>query len=270
MTRGMPRRIAVIAYLSRSREQTRRVLRALGHAPLVFAGLDEFLALGADASRLDALILGDAPDVDSQGRPVVECALNLTGSGVPVLHAQMQKQVRSRRRTDEPSHVQVASARYFSDLYRLVQFFLDAHQLMSVPRQLAWGSYSFRPLEKVIAFDGTELNMDAVDFDVAIEFFFNAGHPVDARWLTRMLPSGEHGASWHRIDNLDCTIDELRVALALDGSGGWRLEHMAEAGYLLMSVQPSMPDPGHAGDPPRPSRLAVGRRVSWPTPELST
>jgi|GEM_PF-3529590 len=268
MTRCTPRRIAVVAYLPRSREHIRRVLRALGHSPLVFAGLDDFLALGADASTLDALILGDAPEADSQGRAVVECARAFVGSRVPVLHAQMQKQKRPRHRSEVPANVQVASAVYFSDLYRTALSFLDSHRFNRVSRPLTWGRYSFRPLEKTIAFNGTVLNMDAVDFDVAIEFFFNAGNAVGSKWLTHMLPSGERGASWHRIDNLDCTIDELRVALSLDGSNGWNLESLADDGYRLLRVQPSDPEPA-IGISSLPTRLATARRVSRVVPELS-
>ena len=82
MSRAAARRAGVLASSPRSRECIRRVLRALGHSPLVFTNLDEFLALGPGAATLDLLVLGDVPDTDSQGRPVAACAGDLIGAPV--------------------------------------------------------------------------------------------------------------------------------------------------------------------------------------------
>lgn len=270
MSGTIVRRTAVVAYSSRSRELIRRVLRALGHAPLVFANVDEFMALGPAVPVFDALLIGDAPDVDSQGRPVVACVRGAIGPKVPVLHAQMQKRMRVRRGLDDGSEVAAAAPRYFSDLYQTIVSFLEAHGIEGVPRPLVWGRYEFHPLGKTITFNGEELKMDAVDFDVALELFFNAGRPVATRWLTRMLPSGEHGANWHRIDNLACTVEELGIALHLDGSNGWLLERQADVGCQLLRVRPVVLEREAVVDRPvLQARLPVRRRVAGPVPEPS-
>ena len=108
--------------------------------------------------------------------------------------------------------------------------------MVGTPRLLVWDRYAFHPIERIVAFNDEELKLDAVDFDVALELFFSAGRPVPKRWLTRMLPADEHGANWYRIDNLACTVDELRVALQLDGSNGWTLEALPDDGYRLSSA----------------------------------
>jgi len=238
MSRAAARRAGVLAYSPRSREFIRRVLRALGHSPLVFTNLDEFLAMGPDAATLDLLVLGDVPDIDSQGRPVAACAHDLVGAAVPMLRAPMQQPGRSVRQRGMAPGMVGASPRYFSDLYRVILAFLDSLGFDSTPRLLVWERYAFHPTDRIVAFNDEELKLDAVDFDIALELFYGAARPLAGSWLRRMLPAGEHGANWHRIDNLACTIDELRVALALDGSNGWTLETLPDGGYRLASGSP--------------------------------
>lgn len=266
MSRAAARRAGVLAYTPRSREYIRRVLRALGHSPLVFTHIDELMALGPAASTLDLMVLGDAPDTDSQGRSVVDCVLDTMGTDVPMLHVPMHKRVRPVRRQVEAAGVFAAAPRFFSDLYRVILSFLDSLGFASTPRLLAWDRYAFHPTEKIVAFDDEKLKLDSVDFDVALELFFSAGRPVAKSWLTRMLPSGEHGANWHRIDNLACTIDELRVALQLDGSNGWTLEAKPGDGYMLWSGQPPLARTGFARVPTanRPARRPVAVRLLQP------
>ncbi|MDM0037072.1 hypothetical protein QTI33_33405 [Variovorax sp. J22P271] len=265
MSRTAARRAGVLAYSPRSRELIRRVLRALGHSPLVFTNLDEFLALGPGAATLDLLLLGDVPDTDSQGRDVAACARDLTGSAVPVLRVPMQQQGRSVRQRGMVGDRVPASPRYFSDLYRVILSFLDSLGFDSTPRLLVWERYAFHPTERIVAFNDEELKLDAVDFDIALELFYSAGRPVAASWLTRMLPAGEHGANWHRIDNLACTIDELRVALALDGANGWTLEALPDATYRLANRARQGGQPSFARTP---LAAAPKRRGEVPVADL--
>lgn len=227
------RRTAVLAYSPRSREYIRRVLRTLGYAPLVFTSLDELMAMGADAATLDLMVLGDAPEIDSQARDVAQHVLDATRGNVPLLHASMHRPASRSRRRDAASGIGAVSPRFFSELYRVILSFVDSLGFASAPRLLAWDRYSFHPIERVVVFDGQKLKLDAVDFDIALELFFNAGRPLARRWLTRMLPAGEHGANWHRIDNLGCTIEDLREALQLHGRNGWLLEDLPDGGCQL-------------------------------------
>ena len=235
MRRAATRRAGVLAYTPRSREYIRRVLRALGHSPLVFTNIDEFMAFGSGASTLDLMVLGDAPDTDSQGRAVVACALDAIGPDVPMLQVPMHKGGRPIRRRADARGAVVASPHFFSDLFRVILGFLDSLGFTSTPHLLVWDRYAFHPIERTVSFGAEQLTLDPVDLDVALELFYSAGRPVARRWLTRMLPTGEHGANWHRIDNLACTIDEIRVALQLDGAHGWTLEALPGDAYRLAS-----------------------------------
>ena len=249
---AIPRRIGVLAYAARSRECVRRVLRSLGHAPLVFTNVDDLTAIGAGATTLDLLVIGDAPDTDSRGREVMATVLVATGPGVQVLRAPWHR--RGRRSLLSGDAVEgIAAPRFFSDLCGVILFSLHSHGFQSAPLRLTWGEYSFDPIERTVTFGGEEVLLDAVTFDVAVEFFFNADLILTKKWLKQMLPLGESGANWHRIDNIGCTVDDLRVALQLQASNGWILEDLGAAGYRLVRV----PAPAQDGSlPPRASHPA--------------
>ena len=226
-------RVAVLSYTPRSREFARRALRSLGCAPLIFSSLDELEAMGERSASLDLLLLGDVPDVDSQGRMALAGAMALVGPEVPVLHAPLSKRPRSRSRGADATDIQLASPRYFGELYAAILDFLPTARLDDAPSGLAWEGYEFHPRERTVAFGDAEVRLDPVAFDVALELFYNAGQPLSRRWLKRMLPSGEHGAHWHSIDNLGVTVDDLCVAIRLDGAHGWQLDRPSAESYRL-------------------------------------
>ncbi len=226
-------RAAVLSYTPRSREFARRALRSLGCAPLIFSSLDELEAMGERSASLDLLLLGDVPDVDSQGRMALAGAMAVVGPEVPVLHAPLAKRPRARSRGPGANEVQLASPRYFGELYAAILDFMPCDRLEGTPEGLVWDAYAFHPRERIVAFGNDEVRLDPVTFDVALELFFNAGQPLSRKWLKRMLPSGEHGAHWHSIDNLGVTIDDLCVAIRLDGTHGWQLDRPSAESYRL-------------------------------------
>lgn len=235
--RAALRRVGVLAHGPRSREFLRRAMRSLGYAPLVFASLDDLVAMGPDASTLDMLFLGDVPDTDSLGRAVMASARAAVGPHARVLHAPLQPRRRTRNRGATVDDIDTASPRFFGDLYGAILSFLNSHGFEGTQAHLSWGAYSFHPIEQTVSFAGEAVKLDPVAFDVALEFFFNLGRPVTRKWLKRMLPSGERGANWHRIDNIACTVDDLRVAIQLQEPTGWALDAIGDTGYQLRRVQ---------------------------------
>ncbi|MGO4396510.1 hypothetical protein AB4Z46_34715 [Variovorax sp. M-6] len=227
------RRAGVLAYGPRSREYLRRVMRSFGYAPLVFASLDELTAMGPAASTLDMLLLGDVPDTDSLGRVVMASARAAVGPNARVLHAPLQPRGRARNRGATVDNIDTASPRYFGDLYGAILSFLNSHGFEGTQAPFSWGGHAFHPIEKTVSFAGEEVKLDPVAFDVALEFFFSIGRPVTRKWLKRMLPTSERGANWHRIDNIACTVDDLRVAIQLHEPNGWALDALGDVGYQL-------------------------------------
>jgi hypothetical protein len=235
-------------------------LRSLGYAPMVFSSLDEFAAaLGSATARLDMLFLGDLPETDHQGRAAAACVMAAIDPKLPVFQLPLTRAVggRSRRRANPGDRMVTAPPRFFGQLFDAIQSFLDMHGFESAPGELCWGGYAFDPSELTVSFGDQEVQLDAVAFDVALEFFYNAGEALSVTWLRRMLPVGERGANWHRIDNLACTVEDLRFALQLHHPNRWVLATLGDAGYrLLRAPRPSGPGSSSARELKRLRALA--------------
>ncbi|MBO9515827.1 MAG: helix-turn-helix domain-containing protein [Variovorax sp.] len=223
------RRVAVLAYTLRAREQARRVFRSLGYAPLVLDGLDELLALGPRAGALDLLLLGDAPAMDRGGRPVLACVRGAIGEAVPLLQFRF---ARGAANVFPPDRT-VALPRFFGELCEVVLSFLEANGLEVTPPRLAWDAYAFQPREGTVSFGDREVALDPIAFDVMLELFYRAGQVVNKKTLMLMLPSDAPASEQRRIDNLGTLIKELRSCLRLRGLHGWELETYSHVGYRL-------------------------------------
>lgn len=224
------RRIGVLAYASGEREYARRVLRSLGYAPLVFTNLDELTAMGADAMTLDMLYLGNMPVTDSKGREVLEGVGVSIGPDVPVLHAGSRQDVRTKIRGDV-----AGPPRSFSDFYKLILSFLDSRGFESARSRLSWGPYAFDPLEKGVTFADQNVQLNAAAFEIALEFFFNAGRTLSTKRLKQMLCI-DKAAFTYGDDSLTHTIADLATELRLGGIYGWSLEALGADGYRLSRV----------------------------------
>ncbi|MDM0108290.1 hypothetical protein QTH97_25300 [Variovorax sp. J22R24] len=254
------RRAGVLAYTLRAREYMRRTLRAQRYAPLVFTSLEELTAMGTGARTLDMLLLGDMPESDSQGQPMLAAIRGIVGSDVPVLGLKLQNDPRfilQRASTDDDFTV---APRFFSDLYRVILSFLDAHGFESSSPLLSWGDYAFDPLRRSVNFARRQARLDPVAFDVALELFFNVHRTLTRKALRLMLPTGEQGQTGYRIDNIGSVIKDVRSALHLRGSRGWSLETFPHAGYRLTRMAPS--------PPPSPLAPAPLSHFQQPTPSL--
>lgn len=228
------RRAAVLSASLRSREQMRRVLRQLGYAPLIFADLDEFLEAGCGSPRaLDMLLLGDVPEQSAWGDWGQARRLLGIDARLPLLHAPMRRQPRPPARGSADARTMLAAPRYYGELHETVLRFLRQYGFETAPRALRWGRYAFDPAAMAVSFDERQVSLDPVAFDLALEFFNHAGRTLGPAWLRCMLPADERGANWHRIDNLACTVDDLRYALQLDAADGWRLDGTEQEGFGL-------------------------------------
>jgi hypothetical protein len=251
------RRVAVLGCTLRSREYARRALRALGYAPRVFSSLDDFSALGCQGMpKLELLILGDLPETDDQGRPIAAWLQAAVDPRLPMLHLSLTQPIRTRsQRAAIPApFVATTSPRFFGQLLGAIQTFLAVHRFESNSVALAWGGHAFDPCALTVSFAGQVVPLDAVAFDVALEFFFNAGEVLSAQWLRRMLPTGERGAHWHRIDNLACTVEDLRYALQLHEPHRWVLASVGDELYRLRQLPPVQPRDASAPRKPRLER----------------
>jgi hypothetical protein len=222
----------VLAYTLRTREYARRACRSIGDAPLVFVSLDELVALGPVASSFDMFLIGDAPPLDDRGRPVLAGVREAVGPGVPLLHVCAPGGPGAMA---PPNEVSIARARFFGDFCAAILSLLDASGLEEPAPRLVWGAYAFEPLSRVVGFDGRQVRLDPVSFDIALELFFRAGQLVNKKTLTLMLPPNAQGPERHRINNIGSVVKDLRSSLRLRGLHGWNLETLPRLGYRLVS-----------------------------------
>lgn len=248
-------RVGVLAYTPRSREYARRVLRALGYAPLVFADLKEFMAMGSDTSSLHLMLLGDAPLMDSDGEFVLENVRLAIGPDAPLLEFGLEQDAQpgtARSSVSAPG----GAPQFFGDLCVSILSFLLAHGFEASKPSLSWGIYAFDPFKSSVTFEGRRVRLDAVAFDIALELFHNPGRTISKRWLKQMLPPCGEGGTWQRIDHLAHTMKDLRLSLQLRKTHGWVLETLPRVGYRL--VRAGQGRAGRAGA--KPARQAGGKR----------
>ncbi len=226
---GPARRIGVLGHALREREYARRVLRALGIAPLVFTSVEELAAMGDDMARLNLLFLGDMPEVQREGAPDV---LSSMASKVVLLAHVETTPAPTRHLRGRPPAV----APSFDDFYRTMLLSLKSRGLgCAVPKPLVWGAYSFHPMDRSLSFAGRTQRLDPVTFDIALELFFNAERVLSIPRLRQML-NPVRGARRFWGNEIIGTMTDVVDALELRGAHGWRLEHCEPEAFRLDRV----------------------------------
>ncbi|MDZ4358965.1 MAG: hypothetical protein U1B84_21515 [Variovorax sp.] len=226
------RRIGVLGRVLREREYARRVLRALGIAPWVFTSTDELVALGDDMARLSLLFLGDVPGLDREGGLPVSAVLSSLGTKVVLLEDAAPERPPARQLRGRPPVV----APSFDDFHRIVLHSLKARGLAcATPAPFVWGAYSFDPVDRRVTFPGQSQQLDPVTFDLALEFFFNAGRVLTIPQLRQML-NPTRGAARFWGNEMIGTLTDVAEALALHGAHGWRLVHCEPEAFRLERV----------------------------------
>ncbi|WP_341887100.1 hypothetical protein [Variovorax sp. YR752] len=226
------RRVGVVGHALREREYVRRVLRALGVAPLVFTSIDELAAMGDDLARLNLLFVSDLPEVEREGGVSAKAVLAPLGTRVVLLtqaatDAPPTRQLRGRPPAVAPS---------FDDFYRTILLTLRTRSLAcATPMPLVWGAYSFHPADRSVTFSGRTVRLDAVFFDLALELFFNAEQVLSIPRLRRML-NPARGARRFWGNEIIGTMTDLVTSLELRGAHGWRLEHCEPEAFRLDRV----------------------------------
>lgn len=218
------RRIGVLGHALREREYARRVLRALGVAPLVFTSIDELATLG---DRLNLLFLADVPEAASEEAPDV---LSLMGTKIVPLAQEAPAPTRHLR--GRPP----VAAPAFDDFYRSILLSLRTRGLAcAMPTPLVWGAYSFQPMDRSVSFPGRTQRVDPVTFDLALEFFFNAERVLSIPRLRQML-NPVRGARRFWGNELIGTLTDVVDELQLHGAHGWRLVHCEPEAFRLDRV----------------------------------
>lgn len=223
--------MGVLAYDIRGREYLRRVLRSIGLAPLIFTTWEEFMAMGEDLKTLDALIIDELLAPNESEAVFQSTVREAIGTRVPMMHV-VSRGPRARV-LQHVVGVRTVHARSFSDLYLSTLSFLQDKGIPT-PRQAAlyelnWPPYQFNLMHSHVTFEGHQVSLKRVMFDVGLELFFNVGRRISPGWMRMMVQPARRA----RAINLNSIVSELGLALQLNETNGWSLGNDATRGFKL-------------------------------------
>ena len=232
-TPSMRQRIAIVDPAPRSREHARRAVRGLGHAPMVFASVEELLAIGRSVHRYALMCFGVSADTQDV-RQVIDKSREVVGRDVPIMFfapSNNSKALRDLGRIRQDEHLITPSS--FAEIYNALEGFMTRHNLPLAEDGLAWGHYRFYPACALAKVQDTEVWLDSLEFELALEFFHNVDRPLTSEWLKVMVPRPPV-RSWPRW--LDSRVNHLRSQLDLGSARDWPTVDKHCRGYLLHSV----------------------------------
>lgn len=231
-------RIAILEPDLRGREHARRVVRATGHAPYVFAGIEEMQEVDATERPFAMAYLGCAlgdEDIERTVRDVRACL----GDTLPLLLAV--KPVAVRRVAQAPTiaadHVMALQPR-FADLYLELTDFMWAHGPHPQDTLLSWGELRFRPAARTLQIgEAAPMSLSLFHFELALELFHNVGRTLSRRWLNTMLAPPSRAIS---AASLQDAVSRLRQLLNLQTPAAWQIQSLEDGAVRLAAVAPGL------------------------------
>ena len=119
-------------------------------------------------------------------------------------------------------------------LARVRSLLRRAHRHASPTPCEVFGDYRFDPGSKRLMLAGVEVALTPKEFDLALLFFRNPGHPMSRVELLDLIWNQE---SSNRSRSMDAHICMLRSKLKLRGANGYRLNSIYRYGYCLDVVK---------------------------------
>jgi len=239
-------RIAILDPDLRGREHARRVIRATGHAPYVFAGIEEMQEVDATERPFAMAYLGCASGDEVIEQTVREVRACL-GDTVPLLLAV--KPVAVRRVAQAPTvaadHVMPLQPR-FCELYLEISDFMWAHGPHPQHTSLNWGEFRFRPAARTVQIgEALPMSLSIFHFELALELFHNLGRSLSRSWLNTMLAPPSRAISASALQE---GVSRVRHLLALQTPAAWQIQSLEDGAVRLAAVPPEAgrPAPGSA------------------------
>lgn len=233
-------RIAILDPDLRSREHARRAIRATGHAPYVFASLEEMREIDV-AERPYAMAYVGSPLGDQAVEQTVSEVRACLGEAVPLMLAVKPLLVRrtAQMPAGKATHVIPLQTR-FSDLYRELSEFMWANGPHPHQSVLTWGALRFRPAAGTVQIgDALPMSLTMFHFELAIELFHNIGRTLTRARLNAMLAPPSRAIS---VASFQDGVKRLRQVLELQTPVAWQL-HSLEGGAVRLDAIPEEASP---------------------------
>lgn len=226
---GLRRRVAVLDSVPCSSEHARRAIRGLGHTPLMFSDVAELQGLGGRCRELAMVFVG-CPTDDVALDTLVGNVRSLVGSQVPMMFAVHADQLRIAISHCRAIDDVVVTPSSFGKLYQSFERFMCHHSLPVLASGFELGRYRFLPAAGTVQMDGHSVELQPLDFDLALELFLNAGRTLSRDWLRSMTIGCEANRASRWIDH---SVSRVRRALDLSSEQGWSLTAIPWKGYRL-------------------------------------
>ena len=126
----------------------------------------------------------------------------------------------------------------FSQMYCDLRAILGTHQARADEPTIRCGGYRLDPASRTVSFADQVIGLGEVEFDIAIEFFYQAGRVVTINWLLLMVPF-DGLAHPPGVEAMDSIVTTVRDKLLLDGTHGWTLISFQRVGYQLAEDFPA-------------------------------
>ncbi|MDQ0086075.1 DNA-binding winged helix-turn-helix (wHTH) protein [Variovorax boronicumulans] len=176
---------------------------------------------------------GHPPGRTEDDQAALRAVRAAVGAGVPVLFAPLDVLNPAAYRALVEGVIP-ASLQHFTDLYAAIRSLLEGRGIEIPPPCLSWNGYSFYPLRRQIVFADRQVELTPLEFDIALELFYNAGNVVTKTHVLQMLPAG---FIWPMGVGVSTIIKRLRALLRLRSAHGWNLETLAYVGYRLIPAK---------------------------------
>lgn len=234
-------RVAILEPDLRGREHARRVIRATGHAPYVFASIEEMQDVDTSERPFAMAYLGCAVGDEEVGQTVHEVRACL-GDTLPLLLAVRPIAVRrvAQTSTIAADHVIPLQPR-FSELYLELSDFMWAHAPQPQQTVLHWGEFRFRPAAKTVQIgEAAPMSLSIFHFELALELFHNVGRSLSRRWLNTMLAPPSRAIS---AASLQDAVGRLRHLLELQAPAAWQIQSLEDGAVRLVAIAPEADPP---------------------------
>jgi DNA-binding response OmpR family regulator len=229
-------RVAILDPDLRGREHARRVIRATGHAPYVFASIEEMQEVDVAERPFAMAYLGCALG-DEEIEQTVQDVRACLGDTLPLLLAV--KSVAVRRVAQAPTiaadHVIPLQPR-FTELFLELSDFMWAHGPQPQQTLLSWGEFRFRPAARTVQIgEAAPMSLPIFHFELALELFHNVGRSLSRRWLNTMLAPPSRAIS---AVSLQDAVSRLRHLLNLQKPAAWQIQSLEDGAVRLAAIAP--------------------------------
>ncbi len=230
-------RAALVVQDQIRRGQLSSHLRRIGPSVHEFQDSNEFLEQLANDQQFDVLVMTVTRHAEWLGVSGI-----CQAKDVPVLLCLDEPQWRSLPRNADFFGANVIDITNLSEdeLEWRIEALLHRSGFRAVrgdaEREVSWGDYRFvMDGRHVVIHKNLEIQLQPLQFDLAITLFGNLGHVVSRELLMRSLWNGSTQSSRSRA--LDVCVTRVRKRLALREENGFSLVPVYGRGYKLMAAE---------------------------------